>query len=258
MRPMTPEPPTRAASFRSRTRRALKERIMTSPFLPSPHLRDQTLASRARRVGRGWPRPGSGRLPPSRLAPLGTLPRRGGRDKALDPDLLRVLQEQRRMGRGRDHAAALTMAFENDGAGFPGRRCRGRRSARRGARAAGARRAAGPAPPGGAGRPRDRPPAGARHGRGPPRRAPRARCSAGFPRKSRAKARFSSAVSADLRASRWPDIVQAFGQGPLAGILEADRARCRVQAAGQDVEQGGFAGAVAAGDHQGLAGRKGE
>ena len=55
-----------------------------------------------------------------------------------------------------------------------------------------------------------------------------------------------------------PDIVQAFGQGPLAGILEADRPRFRVQAARQDVEQGGFAGAVAAGDHQGLAGRKGE
>ena len=55
------------------------------------------------------------------------------------------------------------------------------------------------------------------------------------------------------------DVVQAFGQGPLAGVRRARIAPAAgLQAPGQDVEQGGFAGAVAAGDHQGLAGLEGE
>ena len=50
------------------------------------------------------------------------------------------------------------------------------------------------------------------------------------------------------------NVVEAFGQAALAGILQNDRAGGRVEPAGQEVEEGGFSGAVAPGDHQGLAG----
>jgi hypothetical protein len=53
-------------------------------------------------------------------------------------------------------------------------------------------------------------------------------------------------------------VMQAFGEGSLAGLAEENRAGGGVQASGQDVEEGRLAGAVAAGDHQGLAGLQGE
>ena len=54
------------------------------------------------------------------------------------------------------------------------------------------------------------------------------------------------------------DIMEAFGQGSARRHPRAGSRPQRAQAAGEDVEQGGFARAVAAGDHQGLAGREGE
>ena len=45
------------------------------------------------------------------------------------------------------------------------------------------------------------------------------------------------------------DVVEALGAAVRSpACLEPDRARVRAQPAGEDVEQGGFAGAVAAGD----------
>ena len=53
-----------------------------------------------------------------------------------------------------------------------------------------------------------------------------------------------------------PDVVEALGQAALACPVEKDRAGGRMKPTGQEVEEGGFSGAVAPGDHQGLAGRE--
>ncbi len=161
------------------------------------------------------------------------------------------------MGRGRDHAAVLPVAFENQPQGLLGGRVEGRgRLVEEPERSMRHEQAGECHPAALTGREIGHRQAGRM---GQPDRLQ------GF---AGLQGRMSEEVAGEseilLRRERGLEgiamahIVQALGQGALAGILQQNHAAGWVQAPGQDVEEGGLARPVAAGDHQGLAGQERE
>lgn len=161
------------------------------------------------------------------------------------------------MGRGRDHPAILPVAFENEAQGLLGRGVEGRgrlvqepdgpvRHQQPGQRhpAALARREIGHGQAGCMGQPH--------------RLKGIARLQGRMPKEVAGEGEILLGCQRGLQRIAMTDVVQALGQGPLAGIVQKNRSACGVQTPGQDVEEGGFAGPVAAGDHQSLAGQERE
>ena len=161
------------------------------------------------------------------------------------------------MGRGRDHAAASPVAFENETQSFLGGRVEGR-----------GRLVEEPEGPLRHQQPGERHPAALAGREIGHRQAGRV----GEPHRLQGVPRLQCRVSEEVAGEGqvllgseggfegvpMAHIVQALGQGAAAGLLQENRPGCGMQPSGQDVEERGLAGPVAAGDHQGLAGSEGK